>query len=399
MRAAPAQVDAVVASGGQALDAATRAYFEPRFGHDFGRVRVHHDAAAAASARAVDAVAYTVGEHVVFDQGRYAPASPAGRRLLAHELTHVVQQGGLLRRSSESPRVRGGTPDAPDRDDDEDQAAPPVQRLQRTPAIVGLDEAGPKADLSGEHEGEQLDRIGACLKQKGPDPDECSPPRALTWADFTAAPVMSSSFGAVTYTEIKKIDIKSQECVESVLGRTTGPKRLFQGYFGPDKSWVKPNMLNAADPTKNGSAALAAKCKTDMDAAVAKGIANPTWALSTATDPTCPASVRPAGTPATSKAECDTTIVTDFTTRAVAESARLLNHEHFHYKLACALAKKANGMVWRGADFAALDAVKADKRTKTQQQYDDESHHGCDAANQAKWEAEVAAGLPSVVLP
>ena len=70
----------------------TRTFFETRFGHDFSRVRIHSDPAAAASAQAVDAQAYTVGQHVVFAPGQYAPDSGTGRRLLAHELTHVVQQ-------------------------------------------------------------------------------------------------------------------------------------------------------------------------------------------------------------------------------------------------------------------------------------------------------------------
>ncbi|MEJ2404028.1 MAG: DUF4157 domain-containing protein [Candidatus Thiodiazotropha sp.] len=70
----------------------TRAFFEPRFGHDFSRVRVHHDPAAAASAEEVAAHAYTVGHHVVFNRGQYAPDTHGGRELLAHELAHVVQQ-------------------------------------------------------------------------------------------------------------------------------------------------------------------------------------------------------------------------------------------------------------------------------------------------------------------
>jgi Domain of unknown function (DUF4157) len=88
----PPIVDAVLRTPGQPLDAAARAYFEPRFGHDFSQVRVHADPAAAVSARAVDALAYTVGRDVVFDHERYAPATAEGRSLLAHELTHVVQQ-------------------------------------------------------------------------------------------------------------------------------------------------------------------------------------------------------------------------------------------------------------------------------------------------------------------
>jgi len=77
---------------GQPLDASTRAFMEPCFGHDFGHVRVHTDAQAAESARAVNALAFTVGRDVVFGPGQYAPATQRGRALLAHELTHVVQQ-------------------------------------------------------------------------------------------------------------------------------------------------------------------------------------------------------------------------------------------------------------------------------------------------------------------
>jgi hypothetical protein len=82
----------VLRTGGTAMDAPTRAFFEPRFGHDFSRIRLHTDARAAASARAVDALAYTVGPHVVFGAGSYAPHTSAGRQLLAHELVHAIQQ-------------------------------------------------------------------------------------------------------------------------------------------------------------------------------------------------------------------------------------------------------------------------------------------------------------------
>lgn len=66
---------------------------EPRFGHDFSQVRLHTDTRAAESARAVNALAYTVGQNIVFDTGQFAPNSVAGRQLLAHELVHTLQQG------------------------------------------------------------------------------------------------------------------------------------------------------------------------------------------------------------------------------------------------------------------------------------------------------------------
>lgn len=78
--------------GGQPLPESARTYFEPRFGYDFSQVRIHTDAPAAESARAVNALAYTVAADVVFGAEQYAPETTDGKRLLAHELTHVVQQ-------------------------------------------------------------------------------------------------------------------------------------------------------------------------------------------------------------------------------------------------------------------------------------------------------------------
>jgi hypothetical protein len=89
---ADAAVHTTLGSAGAPLDGATRSFMETRFHHDFSPVRIHSDAAAAASARAVGAHAYTVGQHIVFGAGQGATGSPAGQRLLAHELAHTVQQ-------------------------------------------------------------------------------------------------------------------------------------------------------------------------------------------------------------------------------------------------------------------------------------------------------------------
>jgi len=101
---APPIVDEVLRSSGQPLDAATRAFMELRFGHDFSKVRIHADSRAAESARTVRARAYTVGRDMVFEAGQYRPETQMGKRLLAHELAHVVQQDGS---SSD-----GGAPEA-----------------------------------------------------------------------------------------------------------------------------------------------------------------------------------------------------------------------------------------------------------------------------------------------
>ena len=91
---APESVHRVITSSGRPLDAPLRQDMESRFGHDFSGVRVHSGGAAEQSARDVGASAYTVGNNIVFGAGQFAPGSGTGRRLLAHELTHVVQQGG-----------------------------------------------------------------------------------------------------------------------------------------------------------------------------------------------------------------------------------------------------------------------------------------------------------------
>ncbi len=96
-RTAPSSLHDVLNSSGQQLDSATRAFFEPRFGYDLSHVRVHSDPLADQSARDVNAQAYTVGSQIVFGTGRFSPGTMEGRRLLAHELTHVIQQGRSAR--------------------------------------------------------------------------------------------------------------------------------------------------------------------------------------------------------------------------------------------------------------------------------------------------------------
>lgn len=80
-------------SSGQAIPESSRQFFEPRFGHDFSNVRIHTDSVAAKSAQSINALAYTSGNNIVFNSGQFSPESDSGKRLMAHELTHVVQQG------------------------------------------------------------------------------------------------------------------------------------------------------------------------------------------------------------------------------------------------------------------------------------------------------------------
>src|SRR5438552_5314797 len=122
----PAPVKDVVGSGGGTpLDRETRGFMESRLGADFSDVRVHTDARASESAQSVQAHAYTVGSDVVFQSGKYAPESDSGKRMLAHELTHVVQQrsgpvdgtpaGGGIRISNPADRFEQAAESSADR--------------------------------------------------------------------------------------------------------------------------------------------------------------------------------------------------------------------------------------------------------------------------------------------
>ncbi len=93
------QLDSYVTSlgsSGQPLPATSRRFFEPRFGRDFSDVRVHADSVAAKSAHSINALAYTTGNNIVFNDGQFSPDSDSGKRLMAHELTHVVQQSSAI---------------------------------------------------------------------------------------------------------------------------------------------------------------------------------------------------------------------------------------------------------------------------------------------------------------
>jgi hypothetical protein len=132
-------VDGALRSTGRPLDRDVREFMEPRFGYDFSGVRVHADDAARKSAREMRANAYTVGREIVFDPEHYAPATSEGRRLIAHELTHVVQQSG----TTENAGVDNAGPRLPVH-----SAGPMLARQNSTPNPGSMTDR----DLQAEHE-------------------------------------------------------------------------------------------------------------------------------------------------------------------------------------------------------------------------------------------------------
>lgn len=101
----PTAVRRVLDSPGKSLDPVARSFYEPRLGHDLSRVRIHADYQAAASARAMNARAYTVGNDIVFGSGQFKPDTSVGRRLLAHEFVHTAQQSGAGPEAEERPSL------------------------------------------------------------------------------------------------------------------------------------------------------------------------------------------------------------------------------------------------------------------------------------------------------
>jgi hypothetical protein len=146
-------LDVVGSSGGTPLDTDTRADMESRLGHDFSDVRVHTDSRAHDSARAVNAYAYTVGSNIVFQRDKYDTSSTEGRTMLAHELTHVVQQ----RSGPVDGTPAGGGIQVSDLNDRfEREAAANAERAMSAPAApVAVSPAGPAVQRQAADEEEQ----------------------------------------------------------------------------------------------------------------------------------------------------------------------------------------------------------------------------------------------------
>ncbi|HKV32406.1 MAG TPA: DUF4157 domain-containing protein, partial [Candidatus Dormibacteraeota bacterium] len=167
--------DVVGSGGGSPLDRDTRGFMESRLGADFSDVRVHTDGKATESARSVQAHAYTVGNDVVFQSDKYAPESDSGKRMLAHELTHVVQQrsgpvdgtpaAGGIQVSHPSDRFEQAAENSADRvmssaspsAESHSAAAPTVQRADAGAAEEETDETAQAYAIQREEVGDDKD--------------------------------------------------------------------------------------------------------------------------------------------------------------------------------------------------------------------------------------------------
>lgn len=162
------------------MDEPARLFMESRFGRDFCRVRVHTDERAAGSAKAVEALAFTVGHDVVFGSGQYNPGTAEGRRLLAHELTHVVQQSVSVRNVSPGPRPDWNAAGA-----SAEVVGPPSSRSTRERVVSSL-LASPRVarqtkGQGASGEGTKTQSGAGCTPPKGIPNTDCSAYGANSW--------------------------------------------------------------------------------------------------------------------------------------------------------------------------------------------------------------------------
>jgi hypothetical protein len=212
----------------------------------------------------------------------------------------------------------------------------------------------------------------------------CDHSAALTWADFTAAPAVRSTFSAETHFHFE-------------LG-SSGSQQIVKAIFEPTASWVRARWANAGDRAQNGCAVEVGRCERHFDRAAQQNLVGVTFGPLGAPRGCAASVVADQSKIATTRGECDTVYGTECDRVSQAESARLLAHEQGHYDLACALARKGTEAIMGGAaPDAMLTAVRGNSPTQTSL-YDAQSAHGCNADKQADWERDIRAGLPAVDL-
>lgn len=419
---------------GSPLDPRTRRFFETRMGRDFRDVRIHCGSGAASAASGLGARAFTMGRHIGFGRGEYRPTEPAGRRLLAHELAHVVQQGAA--RSGPHPADFHGMANAtgPALEHEADHVAERVAAGAKASPSLQADRSVQLQALPGSLLGEEYrlrapdipppplfrpgsireawvipappalpelevpDSLAVPRRQQQllPNPPltldpalrftpvtiipvpRCEPDRPLTWADFPGRGV-TGGFSAVTRVTTPQIIVDGNPMFQAQLS---------------DRSAVLPSILGLGARATNACAPVVTRCERHMRA-------NPggNWTTARPNPDRCPATQISINT-ATTFDECETIVGAGCDADAMQESDRLLAHEQLHFDIPCTLVGRANDALIAGThNPAQLTTWLRDKIPPQQRAYDGASRHGCNAAGQATWVTNVANGLPAVALP
>lgn len=453
--AAPPIVHEVLAESGQPLDAPTRGFMEERFGHDFGHVRVHTDVKAAEAARAVNAHAYTVGHHVVFGAGFYSPITGEGQKLIAHELAHVVQQrtgGAQAAQLQRKPAPATTKPSLEESDKSWIKAFglrkwlkgvisgwrdTQAQYEEATPATfhptedlllgiltaarsrIDLGEQQIKTELNGDppllkefrdayrqmisvvvpkfasltgktaNEVFQAHRaqipewalpatIGATSSKTEQATAGC---KTLSFADFKGVAPVGTIRAADTEYDYTPSTIKTGDTVTAV--------------FDSPSSWVQPRYAKPTDRKATGLDKKVSDCEDFL-----KKNPGGSWDGPKATGPKCAAAAPfPNTAGITAAADCDPKIGVAIEKWQSAEAPRLLKHEQFHMNLACTLADKATKALAASKDPGTIGSRLMTQDKAARGDYDDDTAHGCKAAEQTKWEGFITGGLTKYPIP
>jgi hypothetical protein len=270
----PDPVRDVISSSGRSLDGTIQRAVEDRMDESFGDVQIHTGSTAAAACEAINARAFTVGNHIAFNQGEYDPASPEGQHVLAHELAHVRQQtGGAVSMLPQAEMELEVDPD-PQLEREAEEAAQQVMKdgpvvinrmgaemhIQRSPFSERRD-SRPQADSSG------VDELVGLLTNDGVDLDEDSIQELLTDLDYTSIlkkmgvaafktnPAGSAIVAAFdeAHGQLSSRDPTPQETLQDRLGQVDFPKQWMDDLeaMGPPKEWKTELKEYAEDVAKS----------------------------------------------------------------------------------------------------------------------------------------------------
>jgi len=439
----PPIVHEVLRSPGAPLEPGTRAFMEPRFGHDFGHVRVHADTHTAQSADAVNALAYTVGRDVAFAAGRHTPHTDQGRRLLAHELAHVLQQDAIARFRSADEALTLGDPDDPaerqaDRVSGQTTADPPIYLeangvsespsrhfgpnrnllaqdssnvlrpfVQRKPsasgnlafaALAAEFDVKPPDSTSNEPDRSRPSPSATDAGSASPSTAEnvskpiCEPNTPLTWQEFQAKPseglTIDKERGQLSETQAETacgIVPAYQVVDDALVPMTLGAK------FWAEQSWGLSIYKFPDDPFENGLIKDVGYCKESF----ADGSKGPySFMLFNCANLPWPKAKDAQG------CESDK-VMNQYMKIREERSQEVLKHEQGHFDITCAMATNGTAAL---SLFPVDDVINrkncADKYEKKEQElqlsYDSEagrSFNTCDA--QKRWNDKLNAGLPT----
>jgi len=399
-------------STGQSLDAVTRSFMESRFNYDFSNVQVHNDTSAHQSSKDINAKAYTHGSHIVFGSGHYQPHTYDGRQLLAHELTHVIQQGAnkVSRKIQRAPisyrqitwaDFLGPIPATIDK---EGAAIKSGFDIQYPTFVLNTKDKKTKCKIgrksSTQFEATKtMDYSGADKIQAYMDPD-------VSWAldrFKNPGPAYCNSQVATCQSQL------SRSQTEAAQGCGAWVKQCEDAFNKEHKSSFGMNLGGRdiiAKNTYDCNNSFLTKCRELMS----KG-----------------ASITISGVPITSAGDCKTKYFPKCISDDKAENVRLLKHEQGHFDITNVIAGKARNDLKARANSANLtatgcgikeasDAATAlsDKLTTDlgaagpawqklkndlQTEYDTKTKNGSDTVVQSTWERDIKGGLTKYTIP